>query len=61
MGDVVLTCKYGAITKIVDGSNPAIGINQNDLDDLSPCRVDATDDGPFKNKKCSDTINKEKL
>ena len=56
-----MNCKYGTITKIVDGDNAAIGINHDALADKSPCRVDAEDNGPFKNKKCSGTINKEKV
>jgi len=48
MGEVVMTCKYGTITKIVDGiDNPAIGINHAKLTDLTPCRVDAIKEGPF--------------
>lgn len=41
MGEVVMNCKYGTITKIVDDGK-AIGINHDGLADLTPCRVDAT-------------------
>ena len=60
MGEVVMSCKYGTITKIVD-DNKAIGINHAKLTDLTPCRVDTLKDGPFKNKECSDTIAIDKV
>lgn len=46
MGEVVMNCKYGTITKIVDDGK-AIGINQAGLADLTPCRVDATGSDSF--------------
>ena len=65
MGEVVMNCKYGIITKIVDGDSEthskAIGINQAGLADLTPCRVDATDEDVFQNKKCSSTIDTGKI